>query len=237
MNFTGERVIEGDTPERIYRDHIVRYQFAVNFIKGLSILDVACGTGYGTKYLQDNGARETTGVDISNEAIRFAIRNYTAKNLTFYVGDALELQFPDSKFESVVSFETIEHVSDVNKYLSEMARVLHKSGLFIVSSPNRLITSPDYPRYQSRPDNEYHITEFSLEELINVLRKSFTIVGSYGQHMVNKMLMPRYIRKIIHRLLPQALGSKLYIDTGNQAVRLIPNGYHPRYIVLVCKRK
>lgn len=58
------------------------------------MLDVACGTGYGTKYLQHNGARETTGVDISDEAIRFATHNYTDKNLKFYLGDALKLDFP-----------------------------------------------------------------------------------------------------------------------------------------------
>lgn len=237
MNFTGERVIEDDTPERIYRDHILRYQFAANFIKGLSILDVACGTGYGTNYLQHNGGRETTGVDISDEAIRFATKNYRDTNLEFYVGDALKLDFPDSKFESVVSFETIEHVSDVNKYLTEVARVLEKSGLFIVSSPNRLITSPNYPRYQSRPDNKYHITEFSLVELLNLLKNKFTIVGTYGQHMVSKMLMPRYTRQIINKLLPQALICKLYINTGNQAVQPIPSGYHSRYIVLVCNKK
>ena len=49
--FTGERVVEGTTPDRIWSDHVARYEFANRYVKDKTVLDIACGTGYGGRAL------------------------------------------------------------------------------------------------------------------------------------------------------------------------------------------
>lgn len=237
MKFTGERVVEGETPERIYLDHISRYQFASDFTIGLSVLDVACGTGYGTHLLQEKGAKSAIGVDCSPEAIRFAKEHYKATNLEFRIGDALKLQVPEAGFDCVVSFETIEHVSDPDRFLEEAWAALKPSGRLIISSPNRIVTSPDYPKYQRAPDNPFHITEFSAEEMAAHLAPKFAILGVFGQHMVTRAIVPRRIRSCIAAVSPQSLIDRLYFDSGNNTVRPIPPGHTPRYLIYSCRKK
>ena len=53
MEFTGERVIEGKTPQRIWVDHVTRYEFSAKYAKGKTVLDIACGTGYGSRILHE----------------------------------------------------------------------------------------------------------------------------------------------------------------------------------------
>ena len=72
MKFTGERVVEGLTPRRIWLDHIERYKFSNQYVDGKIVLDISCGTGYGSKILYEAGAYKVIGIDISNEAINFA---------------------------------------------------------------------------------------------------------------------------------------------------------------------
>ncbi len=73
MDFTGERFVPGVDSGILEAEHVQRYIFAGEYAKGKSVLDIACGTGYGSSILNKAGATIVTGVDISNEAIEFAI--------------------------------------------------------------------------------------------------------------------------------------------------------------------
>jgi 2-polyprenyl-3-methyl-5-hydroxy-6-metoxy-1,4-benzoquinol methylase len=68
LAFTGERVVPGKTPPFLVLEHLVRYRFAAPFSDGLRVLDVGCGTGYGTDMLAST-ASLTIGVDSDPEAI------------------------------------------------------------------------------------------------------------------------------------------------------------------------
>ena len=75
MRATGERYV----PNKMSRDseieHYHRYTAAGFLIKGLSVLDAACGTGFGSDILARSAAH-VTGIDISSEAIEYAQGNY-----------------------------------------------------------------------------------------------------------------------------------------------------------------
>jgi 2-polyprenyl-3-methyl-5-hydroxy-6-metoxy-1,4-benzoquinol methylase len=122
MIFTGERVIEGVTPQRIWMDHVKRYEFASAYIKNMKrglTLDIACGTGYGCKILSNKGnIPKIIEVDISREAIGFAHANYKTAGIEFVIGDAINLPFSKEKFDYVVCFETIEHIKTPEKNAS-----------------------------------------------------------------------------------------------------------------------
>jgi len=195
LDFTGERVIPGKTPNVLYQEHISRYTFASQFTNNKTVLDVACGTGYGDwQMLKKGNAKKIMGIDISKEAINYAIDRYKDEKISFVRADAVDLPVSDGYFDVVVSFETIEHLEEPRRFLSECKRVLKNGGLFICSSPNKKIYSP----YSKKPLNPFHVMEFYPEQFFTLLNEYFSHVDLYGQCNINlfKKTVFRYGRKL-----------------------------------------
>ena len=157
-------ITEENRANIIYDEHLVRYQLAAQAAKGKNILDIACGSGYGAKILAQAGAAKVTAIDQSLEAITKAKQNYSATNIEYKVGDAENFGEADGAFDLVTSFETIEHLKNPEKYLAEIARVLKREGIFLVSTPNREIFGQKNP---------YHWHEFTRSEFEEILKKYF----------------------------------------------------------------
>lgn len=134
--FTGERVVPGKTPPFLVLEHLVRYRFAARFTSGLKVLDVGCGTGYGTAILAET-ASLTIGVDSAPEAIHYAHRAYRRTHLSYTLADCRALPFRDRSFELAVLFEVIEHIREQDRCLSELRRVLSPDGILILSKIGR----------------------------------------------------------------------------------------------------
>src|SRR4051812_21778603 len=117
-------------------EHLHRYALAKEYVKKKTVLDIACGEGYGSNLLAEE-ADLVHGVDIDEETIRRASAKYVRKNLSFKAGNACSIPFPDNHFDVVVSFETIEHVHDHYSMVTELKRVLKEDGILIISSPDR----------------------------------------------------------------------------------------------------
>ena len=182
MEFTGERVVPGKTPQEIYKEHIDRYIFAASLTENKDVLDVACGTGYGVGCLVERGARRVTGVDISIEAANYARDWFGASESAIFVcADGAMLPFIDNSFDIVVSFETLEHIRTYRKFLSECRRVLKENGSLICSTPNRRVFSPNL----AKPLNPFHVREFWPEEFHCLLCRYFGDISLYGQCDVN----------------------------------------------------
>lgn len=132
-----------------------RYEFCLPHVRGKRVLDVPCGTGWGTSLLR--GARSVLGIDVSAEAIEYG-RAYYGRQAAFCLGDMGELPVAAGACDVVLCLEGIEHVSEVvgKAFVEEAARVLSPGGHVIVTSP-----IPD-PR---RPPNPYHIHEYEPDEL------------------------------------------------------------------------
>ncbi len=186
MKFEGERFVPSNHNQNdsFYLEHIQRYRFTKPFVKGKKILDLGCGTGYGSKELMKLGAKEVSGIDINREAIKFAIKNFQTKSdirtkkLTFQVGDSTKLPFRNNSFDVIVSFEVIEHIQNYRKYLQEVFRVLKNRGYFIFSTPNR---------FQHRSStSHFHFKEFTPDELIGLFKQIKQKVVIYGQRFTNK---------------------------------------------------
>jgi SAM-dependent methyltransferase len=174
LEWTGERLTTG-TAGQVELEHLHRYFLARALCRGLDVLDVAAGEGYGTALLAQV-ARSVIGVEISTETVAHAAAAYRGPNLRFLEGDARCLPLDDASVDAVVSFETIEHVYEHDQFLAEVRRVLRPGGRFIGSSPERDIYSPS-----GSSANPYHVHELSRAEFSGLLRRAFAHVRLLGQ--------------------------------------------------------
>jgi SAM-dependent methyltransferase len=149
---------------------------------GKDVLDFGCGTGYGTHRLCAD-ARNIVGVDISTEAIDAARDQFLSKEtetrLDYRVIETIELAplpFEDDSFDTAVSFQVIEHVHDVDTYLSEIRRVLRPDGVFVCATPDRRTRL--YPR--QLPFNRFHLREWAPAEFGKLMDGVFPDTKVYG---------------------------------------------------------
>jgi 2-polyprenyl-3-methyl-5-hydroxy-6-metoxy-1,4-benzoquinol methylase len=110
-----------------------KYLSKINYYvpKKSKILDIGCGAGQVANFLASNGYN-TIGVDISPLFIKEAQKG----KAKFDVMDATSLEFPTASFEAVVSAESIEHILEPEKMLSEALRVLKPRGIIALRFPN-----------------------------------------------------------------------------------------------------
>ncbi len=233
MQFTGERAVEGITPERIWSDHFARYSFSSKYVKGNVVLDIACGSGYGANLLSADGAEKVIGVDVSSEAIEYAISRYNSDGLSFRVGDILDLTFlPDNHFDVVTCFETIEHVKDPQRALVELARVLKPKGLLIISSPNRKLTSPGRTAIDE-PLNIHHTFEYLTKEFISLLDGYFGKCEIYGQRAQWRVFFLPIVERALRRITPALYSAEF----GRSDLEEISFLKEYRYVTAVCENK
>ena len=178
---TGERIIPGSVSEEVLSRHYARYWFAADYCSEGVVLNAASGSGYGSEVLLTK-AREVYNIDISEQLVAFGNRRYGAHNNHFLTMDAQKLVFPDKHFDAIVSLETIEHVPDAYAFLAGCARVLKDDGTFIVSSPNRIMTSP----FSSVPVNRFHVKEWDFDEFERFTGQYFLLEGTFGQALVGQ---------------------------------------------------
>jgi SAM-dependent methyltransferase len=167
VKFTGERVIPGEGDLDVFNEHRARYRFAQRYSSGKTVLDAACGSGYGSALMGEN-AKAVFGVDISLEAVEYARSHYESAKVHFGQSDCLALPFPSGKFDLVAAFEIIEHLQQPEGFLQELCRVLTPSGLLILSTPNRL-----YYTEERGATNPFHYREFSFPEFDEILQPLF----------------------------------------------------------------
>ncbi|MDZ4876142.1 MAG: 2-methoxy-6-polyprenyl-1,4-benzoquinol methylase, mitochondrial [Chroococcidiopsis cubana SAG 39.79] len=175
---------------------------------GQSVLDVGCGNGTYVLKLADR--YNILGVDIQH------FETWNAMPHLFSVSDASELKFKDSSFDTVLSFETLEHLPEPKEALREYYRICRKN--LILTVPNCDITSGmrqslmTYYHWVDRTHvnffdmdtiteavkeagfkvvKHYYINQLSL---LPLLTEAFNLSGLLGK-LVQKILLKRQQRK------------------------------------------
>ena len=134
--------------------HIMRYVSACKYLdSSMSVLDAACGTGYGTELLSKH-CLKVTGVDSDLEALREARTNY---NHLFLEANLLKTNF--SGKDAIVSIETIEHFNTMDgiKLLQNFHNWLLPKGILVISTPYCFSSGPS-------PITKQHLWEYSLTD-------------------------------------------------------------------------
>jgi len=104
--FVSERVSLLSPPWAV-RQHLARYLWASREVRERAVLDAACGVGYGTAMMAEEGkATRVVGLDLSPEAIDQARKGCgQIQNVEFLLGSVEELPFEDSTFDVYTSFD------------------------------------------------------------------------------------------------------------------------------------
>ena len=173
-------------------------------VKGLVVLDLACGEGYNTRILARKGVK-VTGVDFSEKLIRFAKQEEDKDKLgiCYKVMDAAELvEFPNNHFDLVTCFMSLQDIRDFKKAISEVARVLKEGGRFIFSIPHpcfEKIRLDKHDRKISATERYFGAMEYTVDWDMERLTKHFrttsfhrTLTDYFDALYKSKLLVKRF---------------------------------------------
>jgi SAM-dependent methyltransferase len=157
-----ERLIVNDYRD-VSKDHMVRYLAACEYIKETdNVLDFAIGCGYGASCIKINAKpKKIIACDIDKDVVDFATKFFGKQGIEFLCKDVVnESSFEPESFDTIVSFETIEHVpTNVStKAIQNFYKWLKVGGKVICSVPDEEINS--FENY----DNQYHFRHYTHTE-------------------------------------------------------------------------
>ena len=208
MSVTGERVSTsagGFNPT--WQRHVAAYRLCAPFLPPGRVLDLGCGVGHSFAEL---APRETVGLDLDAEALRDQERETV-------VADMRRIPLPERSFASVIAVQSIEHVPDPERVLSEIVRMLGEGGVAALVTPNRLT----FGRADEIID-PYHYVEYSPDELRAACEPWFEKVevrGIFGSPRylelvaAERVKLEALLRKDplrLRRLVPRRLRQALY---------------------------
>lgn len=158
--------ISSDNPihQRLFKAYVI----ARDYVYG-DVLEVGCGEGRGIGLLLQS-ATSFTAVDKLEGVISNLRSKYpTARFLSMNIPPLGELR--DNAYDSVVSFQVIEHIQDDLLFLKEIHRVLKPGGTALLTTPNRSM---------SLSRNPWHIREYLPHQLQSLAAPIFSRVELKG---------------------------------------------------------
>ncbi len=192
--FGGERLdSKSGLSKNNLTEHLARYGQVPGNTEAI-ILDIGCGSGHGSSLLAKK-FKKVYGVDVAEDAIAYAKKNWATLNAEFMVGSGTAIPFADKTFDAVAAFEVFEHIEKWGLFLQEIKRVLKPGGKLYMSTPNKDIYSPG----TKKPINPHHFFEMTIPEFKNALSNYFVIEKFCGQrtpiyndHFVWKIANPLF---------------------------------------------
>jgi SAM-dependent methyltransferase len=173
LPLTGERTAPGIWHENYwFARHEAAYRWiTANWLESGPgrILDAGCGEGYGADLLQRAGAARVVGLDYEPTTLRHLAKAYPQINLV--QGNLVETGFAAGSFDLAVSLQTIEHLWEQPRFVTECARILKPGSTLILSTPNRL-TFPS--------GNWYHTRELTGAEFVELVEPELDVVQTLG---------------------------------------------------------
>ena len=110
-------------------------------LKNLKILDIGCGGGLISEPMSRLGAN-VTGIDASDKNIHVAKLHAKKNNLNInYLNTVPENLKLQNKFDIILNLEVVEHVENLDLYLSSCFGLLKKKGIMFTATINRTLTS------------------------------------------------------------------------------------------------
>ncbi len=155
-------------------------------LKGLNVLEVGFGTGFGTLQLA-RCAHLITAVEIEADAVHFAQASLPLNNVTWATANINGLKtFPD--FDAAVMIEVLEHIEDWRGALKNTAAMLKDGGKLYISARNR---NADLRR------NDLHEREWTAQEFKLALQEFFSTVTLFDYTLQEPQDLTTHITPLI----------------------------------------
>jgi 2-polyprenyl-3-methyl-5-hydroxy-6-metoxy-1,4-benzoquinol methylase len=213
LELTGERTLP-DVPAENYwfRRHLAVYEWIAPRVRGLRVIDMACGEGYGASLLAGSAA-SVVGVDANPEAHEHARLRYRQPRLRF-ARDLVET-FSEAA-DAVVFLQTIEHVADPGAVLEHLGELTGGRGPVFVSTPNVLTLAP---AGASRSDNPWHLREYTAKEFRALCAGHFASVELYGLYHARRLRIHELALRAGWDRVHRALGlTRVFYDRFTPAI-------------------
>jgi 2-polyprenyl-3-methyl-5-hydroxy-6-metoxy-1,4-benzoquinol methylase len=166
-----------DSPERRVRRwlDIVPYCFTADLVRGRSVLDWGCNSGYGLEVLARSAA-DVAGLDVSPSALDAARARFAGRGVALALWNERDGPFPERTFDVVTCFQVLEHVSAYDTFFATMLSQLDANGTLVISTPNAALRLGA----GDTPWNPFHYREFVAHELRDFLSRWFRQVSVLG---------------------------------------------------------
>ena len=229
-------------PPWVRFEHLARYEFAAQYVKGKTVIDCACGDGTGSEIFLKAGAEHLLAFDLSDAAVEKAKARCASMKAEAQACSGENLPIPQQFSDVYICLETIEHIEQDQKILQEAVRVLKPEGIFICSTPNRTVTNPG-TLISDKPWNQFHIREYSQEEFIALLKSAFCRIELYGQNQ--KRRLKTHLMESLAKILPKHGAVQLnqimkfpwlFCDRLEyHRVQVLDDQWDYEYVVAVCR--
>lgn len=169
MKLTGERPMQGQTPDSLLALHTAGYREVRARLGPGRFLDVGCGLGDESVGFT-GGGRDVIGVDYDAATAATAVHTHGDEGLRAICADGSILGLRSDAFDHVCSSHLIEHFVDPEHHVREVSRVLAPGGTAFFITPN---APADF-------ENPYHVYLFEPDDLRAMLGRHFKQVELHG---------------------------------------------------------
>lgn len=140
----GDAVFDAETRARKARKALAVIHAQYPRTENMDLLDIGCAAGFGTRLYAEK-FRSVVGIDVDEQAVRFAARENATPNTRYLIMDSQFTGFPDASFDMIICTHVYEHVPSARKLMSEINRLLRAGGACFFAAGNRLsLIEPHY---------------------------------------------------------------------------------------------
>jgi SAM-dependent methyltransferase len=171
---TSDKIVS-DNP--LHHRLLSAYIFAEKYING-DVLELGCGEGRGIDIILKKSKSFTAIDKISEVTERLSIKYPEEKFISSSFPPLINIE--DNSFDTIVTFQVIEHINNDNLFVEEIYRILRPGGKALISTPNIEMTLTRNP---------WHIREYTSRQLQDLTAKFFskiTMKGIGGNDKIKK---------------------------------------------------
>ncbi len=185
------------------------------------ILDIGCGYGWFLLNCLNFNPKSLVGTELDEKSLETANKFLSDSRLSLQVGSAINLPFDSNSFDTVTSWEVIEHIPINTEILmlKEVSRVLKFNGVFYLSTPNRsLICNSLDPAWWLIGHRHYSLSEIeTLGSKAGLIIEKSVIKGGFWE--MTSLLNMYFCKWILRRrpLLQEFFNKQLdkdFIDSS-----------------------
>jgi len=180
--------------EEPHRYSIQLYHHMIENIdfRAKAVVEVGCGRGGGLSYIVKRWVPASAiGIDLCKEAVRFCNNHYRLKGLSFLHGDAQNLPLENETCDIVVNVESSHRYENLERFLSEVHRVLRNGGLFLFADYRSKKKLPDLRKTIESALFKVIKEEFINQQVVSALQNDWD-----KKYQVYKKFAPRFLHNI-----------------------------------------